>query len=101
MNKLNLSYFIALLLCCNIPLFADQKETWVTVFVHGSFSLKPHLTFGNAVNVLCDRIENSVYYRSTEINRRDNFFNKNQVMLGLGLHKIDFKNPNKTEASRI
>ena len=107
MKKTMSSYFIALLLCLNIQLSASQKaahplkDTWVTVFVHGSFSLKPHLTVGNAINVLCDRIENSVYYRSTEINRRDHFFHKNQVMLGLGLQRIDFKNPNKLEASRI
>ena len=107
MKKIMTSYFIAFLLGCNIQLSASQKaahavkETWVTVFVHGSFSLKPHLTVGNAINVLCDRIENSVYYRSTEINRRDHFFYKNQAMLGLGLQKIDFKNPNKLEACRI
>ena len=107
MKKLLLSHIIALLLFCNVTLSASQKatravkDTWVTVFVHGSFSLKPHLTLGNAINVIFDRIENSVYYRSTEINRRDHFFYKNQVMLGLGLQKIDFKNPNKLEASRI
>jgi len=107
MKKIIPFYIIAFLLCFNIQLSASQKasralkDIWVTVFIHGSFSLKPHLTLGNAVNVLCDRIENSVYYRSTEINRRDHFFHKNQVMLGLGLQKIDFKNPNRLEAGRI
>jgi hypothetical protein len=79
----------------------NNNESWVTVFVHGSFSLKPHLTLGNALNVIFDHIENSVYYRSTEINRQDKFFYKNQIMMGLGLHKIDIKNPNKEEAARI
>ena len=98
---------IALLLCCTISTSIVSKTTdapkdvWVTIFVHGSFSLKPHLTFGNAINVLFDRIENSVYYRSTEINRRDHFFYKNQAMLGLGLHKVDLHHPNKEEAARI
>lgn len=78
-----------------------NQDAWITVFVHGSFSLKPHLTLGNALNVIFDRIEHSVYYRSTEINRRDKFFYKNQVMLGLGLHKIDIHHPNKEEAARI
>lgn len=77
------------------------NDVWVTVFVHGSFSLKPHLTVGNAINVIFDRIENSVYYRSTEINRRDRFFYKNQIMLGLGLQKIDIHHPNKEEGARI
>jgi len=101
MKKFISSYILALLLCSHQQLFCHQKEDWVTVFVHGSFSLKPHLTLGNAINVIFDRIEHSVYYRSTEINRRDHFFYKNQVMLGLGLQRIDYKNPNKTEAARI
>lgn len=99
---------IALLLCCSFVIEPKStavgkhaQDIWVTVFVHGSFSLKPHLTFGNALNVIFDRIENSVYYRSTEINRRDHFFHKNQVMLGLGLKKIDLDHPNKEEAARI
>jgi hypothetical protein len=85
----------------NKPTEDTSRDTWITVFVHGSFSLKPHLTVGNAINVIFDRIEDSVYYRSTEINRRDRFFYKNQIMLGLGLHKIDIHHPNKEEAARI
>ena len=101
---------IALLLCYNVSTMVAPKsvtpskksaETWVTVFVHGSFSVKPHLTLANASNVIFDRIEDSVYYRSIEINRRDRFFFKNQAMLELGLHKIDLHNPNKEQAARI
>ena len=55
----------------------DHKETWITVFIHGSFSLKPHLNLSNIMKMLNDSIEESVYYRSTEINRRDPFFYKN------------------------
>jgi len=106
MKQMMITSFLTFLVCYSSVLSAKEKaqnrpETWVTVFVHGSFSLKPHLTVGNAINVIFDRIENSVYYRSTEINRRDPFFHKNQVMLGLGLQKIDFNHPNKEEASRI
>lgn len=110
MKKMIFARILTLLLCCTISISATAKpapttkkshDVWVTVFVHGSFSLKPHLTLSNAINVIFDRIENSVYYRSTEINRRDHFFYKNQVMLGLGLHKIDFEHPNKEEAARI
>ncbi|MDP3787828.1 MAG: hypothetical protein Q8Q60_00750 [Candidatus Chromulinivorax sp.] len=107
MKKMIITRILTLLLCCNISISAKPKLTsavkdvWVTVFVHGSFSLKPHLTIANALNVIFDHIENSVYYRSTEINRRDCFFYKNQVMLGLGLHKIDLHHPNKEEAARI
>jgi len=103
MKKIIGFYIFAFFLCSYVQLSAhkNDKEDWVTVFVHGSFSLKPHLTLGNAINVIFDRIENSVYYRSTEINRRDQFFYKNQVMLDLGLQKIDIQNPNKTEIARI
>lgn len=93
---------IALLLCYHISMTTKPIDnTWITVFVHGSFSVKPHLTVSNATNVIFDRIEDSVYYRSIEINRKDKFFFKNQVMLELGLKKIDLHNPNKEQAARI
>ncbi len=79
----------------------DQNECWITVFVHGSFSVKPHLTLSNATNVVFDNIEDSVYYRSIEINRKDKFFCENQAMLKLGLHKIDYEHPDKENAARI
>lgn len=110
MKKTIIARILTLVLCCNISAFIAAKaaaikkspeEVWVTVFVHGSFSLKPHLTLANALNVIFDHIEDSVYYRSTEINRRDRFFYKNQIMLGLGLQKIDLHHPNKEEAARI
>jgi hypothetical protein len=76
-------------------------ERWITVFIHGSFSLRPHLTIRNIVKMLNDTIEESVYYRSTEINRRDPFFYKNQAMSGLGLHKIDLHHPHNNAAAPI
>lgn len=72
---------------------STDNDIWVTVFVHGSFSLKPHLNISNIIKMLNDSIEESLYYRSTEINRRDPFFYKNQAMGELGLHKIDLLNP--------
>lgn len=77
------------------------KEFWITVLIHGSFSLRPHLTIKNIVKMLNDTIEESIYYRSTEINRRDPFFYKNQAMAGLGMHKIDFHHPHNTAAAPI
>lgn len=77
------------------------QERWITVFIHGSFSLRPHLTLSNIIKMLNDTIEESVYYRSTEINRRDPFFYKNQAMAGLGLHKIDLHNPHNNAAAPI
>lgn len=79
-----------------------QKPTkWITVLIHGSFSLRPHLSFSNIFKMLSDTIEESVYYRSTEINRRDPFFYKNQAMSGLGLHKIDIDHPHNNAAAPI
>jgi hypothetical protein len=91
-------YFLLLLAQSNTFL---TQECWVTIFIHGSFSLRPHLTIGNIVKMLNDTIEESVYYRSTEINRRDPFFYKNQAMAGLGLHKIDLHHPHNNAAAPI
>lgn len=71
----------------------QKQDIWITVFLHGSFSLRPHLNVKNIIKMLHDIIEETVYYRSTEINRRDPFFYKNQAMGEIGLHKIDIKKP--------
>ncbi len=88
-------------LCINAVMLHAEKDYWITVIVHGSFSLRPHLNIKNAVNMLCDMIEDSIYYRSTEICRRDPFFFKNQAMLELGFKKVDKEHPNKEEAARL
>jgi len=77
------------------------NEQWVTIFIHGSFSLRPHLGLRNMIKMIHDSIEESIYYRSTEINRRDPFFYKNQAMSGLGIEKIDIHNPHNNAASPI
>ncbi|MBM18017.1 MAG: hypothetical protein CL947_03045 [Epsilonproteobacteria bacterium] len=71
----------------------NTHNMWITVFIHGSFSLRPHLNISNILKMLNDAIEETVYYRSTEINRRDPFFYKNQAMGEMGLHKIDITKP--------
>lgn len=82
-------------------LHKTTHDKWITVFIHGSFSLRPHLSIKNIIKMLYDTIEESVYYRSTEINRRDPFFYKNQAMAGLGLHKIDIDHPHNNAAAPI
>lgn len=79
----------------------NSKDMWITVFTHGSFSLKPHLNLRNFLKMLYDSIEETIYYRSTEINRRDPFFFKNQAIAELGLHKIDLDNPTTTSAAPV
>lgn len=105
MNQKNI--LMSLVLVClgsNMVLAHEEKkqhDKWITVFIHGSFSLRPHLGIRNIFKMLYDTIEESVYYRSTEINRRDPFFYKNQAMSGLGLHKIDINHLHNNAAAPI
>ena len=105
-NKIKTLSILVLLGCSFLDLTAvsfgrPERDKWVTIFLHGSFSLKPHLSLTNMVNMLYDTLEESVYHRSTEINRRDPFYHKNQAMLGFGLHKVDIHNPHPDQAARI
>lgn len=86
-------FFFALLASSAIHTSQQKQDQWVTVFLHGSFSLRPHLNIRNIMKMLHDVIEETIYYRSTEINRRDPFFYKNQAMGEIGLHKIDLNKP--------
>ncbi|HSW76175.1 MAG TPA: hypothetical protein VLG50_03980 [Candidatus Saccharimonadales bacterium] len=106
MNRLKLFILILLahqsvILTSENSTISDNKELWVTVFIHGSFSLRPHLNIRNIIKMLTDSIEESVYYRSTEINRRDPFFYKNQAIAGLGLHRVDIDHPHNNAAAPI
>ena len=68
---------------------SQAKETHVTIFVHGIISISPHLSVSNFFRFMNDRIQNTVYSEATKLMRDDEFFFKNQAMLGRGLHKID------------
>ncbi len=104
MNK-KINFILAIILYSQINIaHMDKKElpeNWITVFIHGSVSLRRRLGIRNIFKMLYDTIEESVYYRSTEINRRDPFFYKNQAMFGLGLHKIDIYDLHKNAAAPI
>lgn len=82
-------------------LCAPQKEKTMTVYVHGTFSIKPHMSFKTLFDLLADNIDDSVYYRTSELNRQDPFFFKNQAMSYLGLKKIDFRHPSTLQAAPI
>lgn len=66
-----------------------KNEVWVTVFVHGIMSIKPHLSFENFLNLLNDTVEESSYAKTVELMRNDPFFYKNQAMQGFGLQKVE------------
>lgn len=69
----------------------DQKtpEVWITVFVHGIMSIKPHLTWENFFRFMNDRVLNSVYSKSVELMREDEHFYWSQAMQGMGLQHLD------------
>ena len=66
-----------------------ERETWITVFVHGIMSIKPHVSLGNIFKFIHDDVENTIYSRTVELMRLDPHFYKNQAMQGFGLIKID------------
>ena len=67
----------------------QTPETWITIFVHGIMSIKPHLTMENFWRFMRDDIENTVYSKTVYFMRTDKHFHINQAMQGFGLKKID------------
>jgi len=76
-----------------------QQETWLTIFVHGIMSIKPHLTLSNFMYFMQDDIENTVYSKTVELMRKDKYFHFNQAMQGFGLQKINLSNLSKGNAT--
>lgn len=70
----------------------ETHETWITVFVHGIMSIKPHLNVHNFIRFMRDDIGNTVYEKTVEIMCQDSFFCENQAMQGFGLRPIDIDN---------
>jgi hypothetical protein len=65
------------------------EKPWLTVFVHGIKSVKPHLSLDNFFRFMFDDIEDTVYSKTIELMRKDPFFYKNQAMREIGLHKAN------------
>jgi hypothetical protein len=76
-----------------------EKETWITIFVHGIMSIKPHLNTNNFLKFMRDEVENTTYSKTVELMRQDPHFYKNQAMQGFGLKKIDLSHVAKGCAS--
>lgn len=70
-------------------LSTSPTETWITVFVHGIMSIKPHLKASNLLKFMCDDVCETLYAKTVELMRLDSFFYKNQAMQGFGFVKID------------
>jgi len=67
----------------------DANEVWITIFVHGIMSIKPHLSFQNLMRFLRDDIKHTTYSKTVEYMRQNPYFYLNQAMREFGLHKID------------
>ncbi len=76
-----------------------KPTTWLTVFVHGIMSIKPHLSFSNFLRFMTDDIHQTVYSRTVELMREDSVFYLNQPMQQLGLVKLDPEKPSKENAA--
>jgi len=88
----NLYYvvLVTLPLSCSILRAENQeKEVWLTIFIHGIMSVKPHLTPTNFIRFIRDNVDNTIYAKTVLNMRNDPYFYQNQAMQELGLHKID------------
>jgi hypothetical protein len=95
---------LALTSIMHINSIADQqptKEVWLTIFVHGIMSVKPHLTTANFLRFVNDKVDDTIYAKTVLLMRNDPYFYMNQAMQGLGLKKIDPSKITKGDASAI
>jgi len=101
-------FVVILFIAISTPLSLTQKtpnqkqfqpETWLTIFVHGIMSIRPHLTLSNFMYFMQDDIENTVYSKTVELMRQDKYFHFNQAMQGFGLQKINLYDLSKGNAT--
>ncbi|MFI5332918.1 MAG: hypothetical protein ACHQVS_02330 [Candidatus Babeliales bacterium] len=78
---------------------AINKEVWVTIFVHGIMSIKPHVSASNFLRFMTDDVRNTVYSKTVEKMRDDPVFYQNQAMQGLGLLPADPTQPSADNAA--
>jgi len=67
----------------------SQPEIWITIFVPGIMSIKPHLTLHNIMRFIRDDVNNTTYSKTVEYMRSNPYFYLNQAMQEPGLKKID------------
>lgn len=73
----------------------ENRDVWVTVFVHGIMGVDAKTCFSNAFQFFTDHISNTAYARAIGHMRADPFFQKNQAMQNIGLQPIDLSNYEK------
>lgn len=65
------------------------QETWITIFVHGIMSIQPHLNLSNIARFINDNVKGSLYEKTVQYMREDDYFFLNQAMQETGLKKIN------------
>jgi len=79
----------------------QEPDVWLTIFVHGIISIKPHITVSNFMRFLTDNVRDSIYGETVQIMRDDPFFYQTQTMQGRGLHPIDLENHTRGAAASL
>lgn len=75
------------------------EECWITIFIHGIMSIKPHVNLTTLYHLFCDQVEDTVYAKTVALMRNNPFFYKNQAMQSIGLQQIDLSQNNPGDAS--
>ena len=70
------------------PQKSDSQDVWLTVFIHGIISIKPHVTITNFIRFLNDDLDESLYAETVDVMRDDPFFFQNQTVQARGLKPI-------------
>ncbi|RTL05995.1 hypothetical protein EKK58_07220 [Candidatus Dependentiae bacterium] len=99
MIKKKIYYLFFITVTVGLPSYAEiasvrqykQEDNWITVFVHGIMSIKPHLTVGNFYRFMNDKVINTPYAKEAEYIRLDPYFQMTQAMQELGLHEINIE----------
>lgn len=73
----------------NTALNQPTQDVWLNVFVHGIMSIKPHISWNNFMLFLKDEVAGTLYEKTVELMREDEFFFRNQAMQHIGFHRID------------
>ena len=77
----------------------NDHEIWVTIFVHGISSTRPHLNISNIWRFIKNEISDTHYKETVNTIRRKKFCHNGQAMQEIGLKKIDCTQPLNTNSA--
>lgn len=102
----NRAFFVAPLILVGNSCFANNqeqqampKETWITIFIHGTLILKPTLLAENIAPIMGDKAHETRYGTTIKCARKNPILFQNQAMQEQGLHKINIQNLKPGNAS--